>query len=182
MMTNPWKKISGEILYNNKYGYSLREDKVITPAGTEGSYMVFESKGFVSIVATTTDNKIIMVKQWRYPIDKESIEIPAGTIEGNDDPLETAKRELLEEVGGVSESWQKLTSYWIGNGAMKIKGHVYWADNVTIGKSNQEETEKISVISEDFEEVKKRVLDGGIDDDRTIVGVLMLSAFRKDRL
>lgn len=176
MMTNPWKKISSSVLYKNKYGYTLREDSVVTPAGTNGGYMVFESKGFVSIVATTPDNKIIMVKQWRYPIEKETLEIPTGTIEDNNDPLETAKRELLEEVGGVSENWQKLTSYWIGNGAMKIRGHVYWAKNVTIGKSHQEETEKISITLENFEVIKARVMNGEIDDERTIIGVLLAGA------
>lgn len=59
---------------------------------------------------------------------------------------------------------------------MKIKGHAYWAKDVTIGKSNQEETEKISVVFEDFENIKKRVLNRGIDDERTILGVLMASA------
>lgn len=176
-MKNPWRKKTSSVLYKNKYGYTLREDKVVTPAGTDGSYMVFESKGFVSIVATTIDNKIIMVKQWRYPIEKESIEIPAGTIEDDTDPLETAKRELLEEVGGISEHWQKLTSYWIGNGALRIQGHLFWAKNVSIGKSSQEDTEKISTILKDFGVVNEMILNGEIDDERTIIGVLMLKNF-----
>jgi len=77
----PWKTIKKNIIYQNKFGYILRDDDVITPAGKRGKYMVLESNGYVVIIALTSDRKIIMTRQWRYPIKEESLELPAGNLE-----------------------------------------------------------------------------------------------------
>lgn len=165
------------LIFQNKYGYKLFEDDVNTPSGSAGKYMVLESFGFVTIVALTSDNKVLMERQWRYPVGKEFLELPVGTVDINEDPLESAKRELLEETGATSEDWVRLCSYWLGNGAMKIQGHVFLARNVSIGKDNQEPDEKISVELFDLNDAVNMVVDGQIDEERTITGLLLAERF-----
>jgi len=177
-MTNPWKKIRENLIYENKFGYKLREDDVITPGGKEGKYMVLESKGYVQIVAITSDKKVIMVRQWRYPIDEESLEVPTGGIEGEENPIETAKRELDEEVGVKSADYQKIGEDWVGSGALKVKGHLVLATNVILsGDPHTEETEVIKTELYPFSEVVEKIMTGEINDDKTIIGILMVKEF-----
>lgn len=172
-MSNPWKLLKRNLIYENKFGYHLYDDDVLTPSGKEGKYMVLESRGFVGIVALTEDKKVLLIKQWRYAVGQEFVEIPAGTLEDNEDPLFTAKRELLEETGATSDNWVKLSSYWLGNGAMKIKGHLYLAQDVVVGSDHQEADEKISVEQIDFNKAVEMVTSGKIEEGRTISGILL---------
>lgn len=174
MTQNTWKTIKKNLIYQNKYGYKLSDNDVITPSGTEGKYMVFESKGFVGIVGVDKENNVVMEKNWRYPIEKESLEIPAGTIEEGEDPLATAKREFCEETGYVSDEWIKISRYWIGNGAMKIQGHIFLAKNVKTNNivDNPDKNEVTNISLMNFNELLQSIKSGVIDDDRTIVGLL----------
>ena len=176
MIKNPWQTTKQNIIYQNKFGYTLRDDDVITPAGKPGKYMVMESRDFAVIVALTPNNKVVFERHWRYPINQESLEIPAGGVEPGENPLETAKRELLEETGATSAVWKKLISYWTGNGAMKIRGHIFLAKDVIIKPDHPtEETEKISVELIDFNQALFKIDSGEITDDRTLLGLLYAS-------
>jgi len=172
-VNNPWKKVKENIIYKNKFGFTLRDDDVITPAGKPGKYMVLESNGYAVVVALTVNKKLIMVRQWRYPLEKESYEVPAGAINKDEDSLISAKRELLEEVGGKTDNWHLLGSHWLGNGAMKIKGYIYLAQDVKISKSNQEDTENIEVELANFNDVYKMVINNEISDYRTKLAILL---------
>lgn len=176
-MSNTWKLLKRNLIYENKFGYRLYDDDVLTPSGKEGKYMVLESRGFVGMVALTKDKKVLMVKQWRYAVGQEFLEIPAGTLEDKEDPLVTAKRELLEETGASSDNWIKLSSYWLGNGAMKIRGHLYLTLDVTIGSDSQEPDEKISVEQLDFDHAVNMVTNGEIEEGRTIAGILLAEKY-----
>jgi len=174
MTTNPWKTVKKNIISQNKFGYTLHDDDVITPSGNPGKYMVLEKHGFVVIVALNSKNQVIMTKQWRYPVEKEFIELPAGNIEYNEDPLKTAQRELFEETGAVSDDWTKLGFFWIGNGAMKIKGHFYLAKNISLRSGNkQDSTEKITVRLISYNKLIKLIKNYKIDEDRTALGLLL---------
>lgn len=82
-MTNPWKTVKKNYIYENKFGYKLRDDDVTTPSDKPGKYMVLESTGYVTIVALTHHKEVILTRQWRYPIEEESLEIPAETLHAN---------------------------------------------------------------------------------------------------
>ena len=174
---NPWKTVKRNYIYENKYGYKLRNDDVITPAGKQGKYMVLESPGYVSTVPISTSGRVIMVRQWRYPVEKEFLEIPAETMNSGEDPLKAAQRGLKEEIGGESSKWHNLGSHWLGNGAMKIQGHIFLAVDVTIGKSNQEEIERIKKELFNFENIYEMVINNKIDDYRTKLGILLAKDF-----
>lgn len=174
MSANPWKTIKRKVVYEDKYGYKLREDEVRTPSGSKGKYTVFEGSGYVVIVAINSHNQVFLVRQWRYTIEEESLELPAGTIDKNESPLKTAKRELKEEVGVTSNEWIDLGWHWLGNGVMNIKGHVFLALNIKVYDSNSlEDDEKLKVEKIDFNDAIRRVYRGDFRDLRTQIGLLL---------
>jgi len=177
-MKNPWKTVKKNKVYENKFGYELWDNDVITPAGTPGKYMVLESHGFVVIVAVTKNNELVMTRQWRYPIEQESLEVSAGTLKKDEDPMEAAKRELAEETGGQSPDWVCLGDFWLANGVLKVKGHIMLALDVEITTdTNRDDTESIEVAVIPMDEVVKMILNNQITDDRTIMGVLWVKEY-----
>ncbi|MFA5894819.1 MAG: NUDIX hydrolase [Candidatus Shapirobacteria bacterium] len=178
-MNNPWKTINKNVIFENKLGYKLRNDDVITPGGHEGKYMVLESHGFVGIVAVDKDKNVLMENIWRYPVEKEFFEIPAGTIEDGEEPLSTAKRELLEETGYVSNKWTLLADYWSGNGAMKLHGHIFLAQDIEFKEitQNPDSTEKIKTSLVKYIDLLTQIKENKIDEARTLIGLLTAKEF-----
>src|ERR1035437_1325197 len=96
-MKNSWKTLSSTQLYQNDL-VNIKINKVIPPDGIVKEYPIIERRSTVVIVPVDKDNQVIMIKQYRYIIDKTLLEVPAGYMEKGEKPLETAKRELAEEV------------------------------------------------------------------------------------
>lgn len=173
-MKNPWKQLSRNTIYTGFLGHKVHIDKVVGPSGKEVEYFVVGLKDDATILAITTDNKIVMERTWRYPIEKESLEIPVGGIEEGETPLEGAKRELMEETGYSGGEWISLGVNYMNNGFCSAKSNIFLAKNVVLGKAdNSDENEKIEVELMDLSELKKMVMDGKIEDGRTIMAVLL---------
>lgn len=177
-MKNPWQTIKENKIYQNKFGYTLYDNDVITPAGKPGKFMVLKSRDFAIIIAITKENKIIMVRQWRYTMGRECLELPAGKLNDNENILSTAKRELYEETGATSQNWKEIKSYWVGNGALKIRGHIYLAKNAVLtGNDHQDDTESIKVETYSYPQLMKMIDQDLIDDERSLLGLLLLPKY-----
>lgn len=180
-MKNPWTTLKKNVIYQNKYGFTLWDDDVINPKGGRGKYMVMEHYGCVLIVALTKDKKVILEHQWRYPIEQDIIEIPAGAIEPNDKSethIETAKRELLEEVGVTSDDRVFLGSQFVMDGFLKMRSFLFLALDCQITKTaHQEETELIEVVKIPFDEVYKRVISSELQDGQTKLAILTVKDY-----
>jgi len=186
-MKNPWKKLSRKTIYTGFLGHKVHVDKVLGPSGKESEYFVVEVKEDATILAITTDNKVVMEKTWRYPIGKESLEVPAGGLEKGETAIECGKRELMEETGYSGGEWIFLGSHYMNNGFSNSKSNIFLAKNVvslsagSFGAAqdksgrdeNSDENEKIEVVLMDFEELKKMVMENKIDDSRTELAVLL---------
>jgi ADP-ribose pyrophosphatase len=96
--------------------YNVRVDKVRLPSGRETTREIIEHPGAVAILAITEDQQIILVRQYRYAVDGSLLEIPAGTREPNESPIETADRELLEETGYRATAVRELQTYYSSAG------------------------------------------------------------------
>jgi ADP-ribose pyrophosphatase len=103
-----WRRLASTYLVNSVH-LRLRTDRVELPNGTVlDAYYVRESNGFVIAVALTPEREVVLVRQYRYGVDAVVIELPAGTIDEGEDPLDCAKRELAEETGYTAERWEPL--------------------------------------------------------------------------
>jgi len=178
MMQNPWKLVKENIIYQNKFGYTLHDDDVITPAGNPGKFMVLEHNDFAIIVAVTPDNKIIMVRQWRYSIGRECLELPAGSSNKGENLIDTAKRELLEETNYISDDWQELKVYKVGTGAMRINGHIFLAKNAQLSdQGHQDDTEVITVETYSYSELLDMIDQNIISDDKSLLSLLLVKKY-----
>jgi 8-oxo-dGTP pyrophosphatase MutT (NUDIX family) len=106
--TNPWRTVEVGAAYRNER-LTLRQDRVVQPDGVEGEYVFLSLAGpVVGIVPVTDDGSVILVRQWRYPWNRASWEIPAGHCEPDETVEASAERELAEEVQVRASSWTSL--------------------------------------------------------------------------
>jgi ADP-ribose pyrophosphatase len=129
MNANPWKTLDSEIVYRNPH-IAFRKDSVSTPAGSPGEYGVVERPGGVFIVAMTADHSICLIRQFRYPVQLSTWEVPAGGIDGSEDKLVAAQRELAEEAGLKADDWELLGVFFPAPGYSSESSHVFLAQGL----------------------------------------------------
>ncbi len=178
-----WKVLSHELKYDNPW-ISLTEFKVITPGGSEGIYGKVHFKNLaIGIIPMDADGNIYLVGQYRFVLDKYSIEIPEGGGHLEIDPLESAKRELKEETGMEAARWENILQMHLSNSVTDEFSLVYLARDLTLGESSPEETESLTVMKLPLEEVYKMVNDFIITDSMTVAAILKLwILFKENKL
>ncbi len=131
-MKSPWKKISSTQKYKNPW-IRVREDKVIRPDGTNGIYGVVDLTGSSAVVALTENNKVFLIRQWRYPLSCYTVEMPWGGRKRSETYLQCAKRELREETGVTAKQWNSIGKVADCPGVVNEFAHLYVARRLTIG-------------------------------------------------
>lgn len=126
-----WKKLSSKIVYKNLW-LQLREDTVIRPDGKKGKYGIVERQPVNFIIALNEDKAIFFIKEYRYPVKKTILQLPAGTTDKNKSALTSAKQELLEETGVRAKNWKKIGKFYIGPGHESIYANVFLATELTL--------------------------------------------------
>jgi 8-oxo-dGTP pyrophosphatase MutT (NUDIX family) len=169
-----WKKLSEKFVYENPW-MKVREDQVIRPDGKKGIYGVIITDPSVFIVPETKGRKIILVKQFRYPTQKYSWEIPAGKMDkGEVDPKKTALRELLEETGFKANAVEKIGEFDSLNGLVDETGIIYAARELEETDMNEQEEEGIEEVKEfSINEIKEMMKSGEINDCQTIASIFI---------
>ena len=161
---NPWEIIDEKLIYDNKW-ISLTHYNVINPSGREGIYGKVHFKGIaIGIVAVDEDMNTYLVGQYRFTINQYSWEIPEGGCPFNEEPLQAAKRELLEETGLKASNWQLLGESFLSNSVSDEKAIYYLATSLTQHESEPEETEQLIVKKVSLQQAFDMVNNGIITD------------------
>ena len=142
---------------------TVYEDQVLSPRGGEGIYAWVDVQDAAAVVAVTAEEEIVLVGQARYPIEEYSWEIIEGGIEENEDPLETARRELLEEGGITAESIEPLGPvYHMANTRSRELVYIFLARGLTFDNNDPDDTELLTIkrvpVDEFFELVDRGVI------------------------
>lgn len=169
---NPWKTLSSEKIYDNPW-ISLTEHQVINPGGGNGIYGEVHFKNLaIGIIPLDEEKNTWLVGQFRYPLKQYSWEIPEGGGKLNEDPLVSAKRELLEETGIDAAEWQEIQKIHLSNSVSDELGIIYLARQLSFGKSSPEESEDLIVRKLPFETAYQMVLNGEITDSLSVAAIL----------
>ena len=168
---------NSEIKFHGKV-FDLRVDNIIYNSGNEGLREVAVHPGGAVVVAANGNGKIIFVKQYRYPLDKALIELPAGKLEKNEDPIHCAIRELEEETGYSSGKIEKLGSIFTTPGFCTEELHIYLAKDLKPGNHNREEGELgMQIFEFTLDEIEDKIKTAEIQDSKTICGIYMYRNF-----
>ncbi|MBM6676044.1 NUDIX hydrolase [Olsenella uli] len=147
--------------------------RVELPDGRVAIRDVVRHPGAVAIVALTEDGRICLVRQYRTALGRVTVEIPAGKLAPGEDPLECASRELLEETGMSAEKIAFLTTIATSDGFCDELIHIYMATGLEFSRSEPDADEFINVDLVPLDELVDAVLDGRIEDAKTVVGALI---------
>ena len=171
---NPWKITSEQQLYDNPW-ISLTEYQIINPAGNPGIYGKVHFKNYaIGVLPLDTDFNTYLVGQYRFPLGAYSWEMPEGGGPLGTNPLDSAKRELLEETGLKAKNWTELVRMHLSNSVSDELSIVYLARNLEQFEAEPEETEQLQIKKLPFKEVYQMVCDGLITDSMTVAAVLKL--------
>ena len=167
-----WHQLDQQTVYDNPW-IRVTHENVITPAGTQGIYGVvhFKSRA-VGVVPLDEGGNVWLVKQFRYPLNQYSIEIPEGGSPPEEDMLLTAQRELQEETGLVAAEWRHLLDLHTSNSVTDESGAIFLARGLTRGEMALEATEDIEVLCVPLVEAINWIFAGKITDSLTIMGLL----------
>lgn len=149
------------------------------PDGRTATRDVVRHPGAVAVVALTEDGRICLVRQYRTALSRVTVEIPAGKLDPGEDPLECASRELLEETGMSAEKIAFLTTIATSDGFCDELIHLYMATGLEFSRSNPDADEFINVDLVPLGELVDAVLDGRIEDAKTVVGALLCDAIMR---
>jgi len=169
---NPWKTKSSEVKYDNTW-IRVIENKVINPSGNDGIYGVvhFKNKA-IAIIPLDEDNNTWIVGQYRYTLNSYEWEVPEGGCPEGEDPLEGARRELLEEVGLKASSYEMILSMQLSNSVSDEISYTFLARGLKYVGSSPEETEELRVRKLPFEELYQMVIRGEIRDGLSVASIL----------
>lgn len=123
------------------------------------------------------DGSVALVRQWRYPLGRYSLEIAAGRIEPGCSPEETAARELEEELGYRASELRKLGEFFVAPGYCEERLFVYLAIGLEASRQNLDDDEEIEIVRMPFAEALARVHSGEIDDAKSIITLLLAAPF-----
>ncbi|MDD3023998.1 MAG: NUDIX hydrolase [Syntrophomonadaceae bacterium] len=164
------KTISSREVFSGRI-IKLRVDSVTLPDGNISTREIVEHSGAVAIVAVDNGNMLWMVRQYRRPLEKVLLEIPAGTLEEGEDPLSCAQRELAEETGLRAENWEKILEYYSVPGFCDEKLHLFLATELTEGQSNLDHDEFLEVDRIPLQQAYDSIFAGQIADGKSIIGI-----------
>jgi len=169
-----YKLLKSQILFKGKV-FDHQVDEIEYESGNRGIREVAIHPGGAVVVPIKDDGKIILVKQFRYPLQNTLIELPAGKLDKDEDPLVCATRELEEETGYKAKEIKKLGKIYTAPGYCTEILHIYSARGLTPGNHNREEGEQgMEIFELSINEIEKMITNGEITDAKTIVGIFYL--------
>ncbi len=172
VMIGPWRRHARREIYRNPW-LTLYHDDVQRPDGTLGIYGVVHFENIaVGVVAVDDQDRVALVSQHRYTLDRLSWELPEGGSCPDEDPLLGAQRELREETGATARTWRELGVCHLSNSVTDERAHLYLATELTHGDQELEASEgDLAVRWVPFDEVIAMCRDGRITDGMSIIAM-----------
>ena len=167
-----FKRLKRELVANGAI-IDYYQDTMLIPNGNVAKWDFIDHKGAAAVIAVKDDGKLLMVRQYRNALERETLEIPAGGLNGREEPTDVAaKRELEEETGFVCDKVELLVYIYTTVAFCNEKIDIYVAKDLKPGHQHLDEDEFINVAAYSVDELKQMILEGKIQDSKTICGIL----------
>ena len=164
------KTLDTQLVYDGKI-LKIYKDNVEVSDGHKSFREVVKHSGGVVVVALEDAETILLVKQFRYPIQETILELPAGKLEQGEDPFEAAKRELEEETGYCANNWSSLGFIYTSPGYSNEKLYLYLAQDLNFTQCHPDEGEIIESFEYKIKDVLKMISNNEINDSKTLCGI-----------
>lgn len=176
--SGPWLRRSRRVAYENPW-ITLWHDVVDRPDGSPGIYgVVHFASAAVGAVVLDADDRVLLVGQHRYTLDRYSWEIPEGGVPAGESPLDGARRELREETGVEATDWRELLRFHLSNSVTDEAGVLFVARADRHGEPHPDPTEELAINWVPFEETLAMIADGRITDAMTIMALQQVALER----
>jgi ADP-ribose pyrophosphatase len=160
----------------------LSRSRFMSEAKGEVEIEIVHHNGGAGTLPLFEDGDVALVRQWRYPLGRYSLEIAAGRIEPGHSPEETAARELEEELGYRASELRKIGEFFVAPGYCEERLFVYLATGLETSQQNLDDDEEIEVVRIPFAEALARAQSGEIDDAKSIITILLAAPFVQSKI
>lgn len=173
------RQLASKSVYRGGF-FEVFKDEVRLPDGKTATREYIKHPGAVMMLPVLDDRRVVLVRQFRYPVGQHFIEIAAGKLEPGEEPLATAKRELVEECGYEAASWQHIMTFHPCIGYSNERIEFYLARDLTHVGNGPDEGEFLEVLHMTFDEAFQAVRDGKITEVKAIIGLMWLEQAVRD--
>lgn len=153
--------------------------RLTSPAGEEIEREVVVHPGAVAIIPMVDAEHVCLIRNFRIAVGKTLIEVPAGTLEPNEPPIETARRELIEETGYTAGRMEPVTKFYMSPGIQNELMHCFVATELTLGDAHREAGEEIQNLVVSWDEAMAMLDRGEIEDSKSIAALLVYDRLRR---
>ena len=172
------RTLSSQLIYEGR-AVKLRVDTVQMPGGRETTREIVEHSDCIAVIAIDADDNVLLVNQFRKPVEKELLEIPAGGIEPGEDPVTTVRREMSEETGYLPRKVERLGGFYSTPGYCTEYLYLYLATDLIPNQLQAEDTENIRLVRVPISQIPALITSGSICDAKSIAGLLTFLEYRK---
>lgn len=174
------KTLASHAVYEGR-AFRVRVDTVEKPDGRTTTRDIVEHGDCVCVIALDDDGMVMLVRQFRYAVGKSLLEIPAGGIDPDENPVECVRRELQEEIGYLPTSVEALGGFYAAPGYSSEYLHLFLATGLIKSQLTAEDTDEIEVVRKPLGQIPELIASGEIQDAKSIAGLLQFICLgRKD--
>ena len=167
----PWTILDSETKHKDAF-LEVIEDRVIRPDGRPGAYATVSVKPGVAVLVVDRDGTVVLVRQFRYALGRESLEVACGGIDEGEEPPAAARREVGEELGVEAEDWTDMGRLDLDTSTVRCPIALFLARGLTWGEPRREGTEVMDTVRVPFDEAMRMVQDGRITHAASCVLIL----------
>ncbi|SSY70907.1 NUDIX hydrolase [Alysiella crassa] len=165
------KQISSNTLFEGSF-LNIHQDQILLPNGNQTQRVVVRHSGATCVLAVTDDERVVLVRQWRYAAGRALLEVPAGKLDAGEDPAECALRELAEETPYVAERVEYILKFYTAPGFCDEVIHLYRAVNIRPNSTlSPDQDEFVETVLLNREQARAAVENGEICDGKTLIAL-----------
>ena len=168
--------LKSEVTYEGR-AFTVRRDHLLTPSGNTVKYDIIQHIGSVILIPIDSDGQIYFVRQYRHAAELELLELPAGTLEPNEPPIEAAAREIREETGMASANLKEIGSFYLAPGYSTELMHVFMATELTHDPLDPDADEYLSVEKMPLAEALHLAESGQMQDAKSLAALLLAKTY-----